>query len=73
MPNELKYRASGVLIASCHVRDEVWLVCVRHGNEFVVSNYRNGSEEWISGSYFFGSSDDENRRSALTEFASRLN
>ena len=49
----INYKASGELMGSIASFDtSVFLVLVKYGKQYVVSNYYNGSSEWCSGLYF---------------------
>ena len=73
----IDYKAQGHPILATHIEDNIFLVLVQWakgshplrdqwGQEFVVSFYLNGSEEWMSGGYF------DNLRDALDNYEQRL-
>jgi len=60
----IDYKATGTLIGSMITvnRNDVSIILVSKGDQYVVSRYRNGENEWFSGRYF------TDNGSALTEF-----
>ncbi len=48
----MNYKALGTLERSSHIEGNRWVILVKWGSEWVVSQYIDGCAEWCNGNYF---------------------
>ncbi len=48
----MNYKALGTLERSSHIEGNRWVILVKWGNEWVVSQYIDECTEWCNGNYF---------------------